>query len=166
MKRLQTFHETLIPMLVEMSGAKSYLEFGTYHNDTIAHVKCEKRYGVDINPIPLPIAGVEMFAMTTQEFIKRDAALLAPLDFVFIDADHSEAAVRADFFGILDYVSPEGIICFHDSNPETLADTDPGLCGTSWKFAELLHNDGYEAVTLPYHPGLTIVRNRMTWGPK
>jgi predicted O-methyltransferase YrrM len=164
MRRLQTFHETLIPLLVEGMGAESYLEFGTYRNDTIGRVRCHRRYGVDTKPIPCP--GVEMFAMTTKEFIKRDAALLAPFDFVLIDADHSEAAVRADFFGIIDYVRPEGIVCLHDTNPELLEDTQPGLCGDSWGFARSLYLSGYECVTLPYHPGLTIVRNRKKWGPE
>jgi len=163
MKRLQTFHETLIPMLVSACGAQSYLELGTHQNETIGKVVCERRYGVDI--LTVPLQGVRMFKMTTAEFIKWHAAKYAPYDFVFIDADHSESAVRSDFFGIIDHVSPDGIVCLHDTNPETEADTDPGLCGDGWRFSHVLWNSEYEAVTLPYHPGLTIVRNRGKWGP-
>ena len=66
---------------------------------------------------------------------------------------------------IMPHVSHEGLVCLHDTNPETVEDTQPGYCGDSWKFAKNLSVLGYEAVTLPYHPGLTIVRNRRRWGP-
>ena len=164
MKRIQIFHEVMIPLMVSACDAKSYLELGTHHNETIGKVVCERRYGVDIQPVPL--AGVEMFAMTTDDFIAGHAGLHAPYDFVFIDADHSCAAARDDFFGILPHVSPEGIICLHDTNPETQSDTRMDLCGDSWKFAMELHDRGYESVTLNYHPGLTIARNRKRWVPK
>src|SRR5262245_32365031 len=41
-----------------------------------------------------------------------------PLDFVFIDGDHSEAAVRSDFRLIAPWVRPGGVISFHDLIPE------------------------------------------------
>ncbi|MHC4094401.1 MAG: hypothetical protein ACYSVY_29715 [Planctomycetota bacterium] len=54
----------------------------------------------------------------------------------------------------------------HDTNPATPYDTRPGLCGDAWLVAETLKHRGYEAVTLNYHPGLTIVRKREKWGPE
>jgi predicted O-methyltransferase YrrM len=167
MKRYQTFHEVLIPLLVEGIGAESYLEFGTHRDETIGNVRCERRIGVDIAARFLEIgAGIRRFAMSTQEFIQDHAADLAPYDFVFIDADHSAEAVAKDFHGIWPYVSEDGLVCFHDSNPELESDTAPGFCGDSWKFAkELTRDKRYECVTLPYHPGLTIVRKRSQWGP-
>jgi predicted O-methyltransferase YrrM len=39
------------------------------------------------------------------------------LDFVFIDADHSETAVRADFRLIAPWVKAGGLIAFHDLHP-------------------------------------------------
>lgn len=42
------------------------------------------------------------------------------IDFLFIDGDHTEAAVRSDFQNFSDYVVPGGIIAFHDiAFPET-----------------------------------------------
>jgi methyltransferase family protein len=163
-RRDQTAHERLVPLLVELVGAESYLELGTYHNDTISRVHCPRRYGVD--KLAIPLANATMFNMSTAEFVARVAPALAPFDFVFIDADHEEQAVREDFFGILPHVSAEGLIVMHDTNPETRTDATAGLCGTAWRFAEDLQVAGWEAVTLPYHPGLTIVRNRVHWGPK
>lgn len=40
-----------------------------------------------------------------------------PLDFVFIDGDHSESAVRSDFSLIAPHVKVDGKIAFHDLNP-------------------------------------------------
>jgi len=131
-------------------------------NETISKVRCERKYGVDLKPVECE--GAMMFGMSTQAFIDKYAGMHAPYDVVFIDATHSEGAVRQDFEGIWPHVSAEGLILCHDTNPEKVADTDPGLCGDAWRWAyghQLL-----EAVTLPYHPGLTIIRKRMKWGPR
>lgn len=163
MNRSQTAHETLIPLLCEIIGAQKYLEFGTHANETIGKVGCPIRYGVDTAPVDCP--GVQMFRMTTQEFIAKEAAALAPFDVVFIDADHHPERVMADFVGIAPYMSNEGLILLHDVNPETWADTAPGLCDNAWLAAQRLITLGAEAVVLPYHPGLMIVRKRVVWGP-
>lgn len=164
MKRNQTFHEILIPLLVEGIGAESYLEFGTHLNETIGKVKCPLRYGVDTNAIAAH--GIQAFQMTTTEFIEKYAAENAPYDVVFIDADHTAESARSDFMGIWPFVSPDGLILAHDVNPETVSDTAPGFCGDSWTFAHwLFESQDYEGVVLPYHPGLLIVRKRSQWGP-
>lgn len=164
MRRDQTAHETLIPWLVRLIGARSYLEFGVHAGETITKVECERRYGVDVDGGDF--AGCTIFKMTTQEFIDREAAGLAPFDFVFIDADHSCEQVERDFDGIWPHVSKDGIIALHDTNPETPADTAPGLCADSWRHSRRLHERGVESLTLPYHPGLTLVRKRLWWGPE
>ncbi len=164
MKRNQTFHEQFIPILVAGVGAKSYLELGTYQNATIGNVKCRRRFGVDVDPIRK--RGIRWFDMPTQQFIRDHAEIHGPFDVVFIDADHSADAVQQDFRGIWPHVSENGLVLCHDTNPETENDTVPGLCGDAWRFAESLHLRGYEAATLPYHPGLTIVRKRSCWGPE
>ena len=163
MKRYQTFHETLIPLLVSGIGAQSYLEFGTEKNATISKVKCKHRYGVDTQP--KRIDGIRWFEMTTTQFIGERAGIHGPFDVVFIDADHDADEVQKDFRGIWPHVSDDGLILCHDTNPETEDDTAPGLCGDSWEFAESLWHRGIEAATLPFHPGLTIVRKRNQWGP-
>lgn len=163
MKRDQTFHERLIPLLVEGIGARSYLEFGTHKNETISKVNCPMRYGVDLAPIR-NISDIFFFQMSTQEFIAHHAAKYAPFNFVFIDADHSASAVENDLRGIMPHVSEEGLVCLHDSNPATIADTVAGLCGDCWTLLPMLTNR-MECLTLPYHPGLSIIRNRVRWRP-
>ena len=163
LRRDQSAHERLIPLLVEIIGATSYLELGTHQNETISKVTCWKRYGVDINAADCD--GATMFKMSTREFLETVASGLAPFDFVFIDADHAAESVRKDFSQMWPFVSPDGIVCLHDTNPEKQSDATPGLCDDSWKFALYLLGAGHESVTLPYHPGLTIVRKRDKWGP-
>lgn len=164
MNRDQTFHERLIPLLVAGIGAQSYLELGTHLNETISKVVCDKRVGVDVNAVDH--AGCIMLKMTTEQFFAENAAKLAPYDVCFIDATHELNAVRADFLAVMPFMSPEGLVMFHDSNPETMADTASGLCADSWKFAWGLSMAGMECLTLPFHPGLSIVRKRMSWGPQ
>lgn len=151
-------------MLVDLIGAESYLEFGTHLNETIARVNAPRRYGVDINAALC--SGATMFRMTTADFIENHAAAHAPFDLVFIDADHKVESVAADFWGIIKHVAADGLILLHDTNPETVADAADGLCSNAWEFAKRLHDNNAESVTLPYHPGLTIIRKRGVWGPK
>jgi len=165
MNRDQTAHERLIPLLVEIVGAESYLELGTYMNDTISKVKCKQKYGVDNQShYRGAVRDFAFFLMTTEFFIKEYAPNLGPFDFVFIDADHSAEAVQDDLDGIWPHVSEDGLVLLHDTNPETVADTEPGLCGDAWSAVENILAE-YECVTLPYHPGLTIIRKRKQWGP-
>jgi hypothetical protein len=168
-KRDQTVHERLVPLLVNIIGAKCYLELGVYTFNTIRKVKkynpdC-RCVGVDMKwHCPTP-PGIEFHLSTTDHFFVHNADGLEP-DVVFIDADHSYKSVNSDFANSWEIVQPEGLILLHDSNPETEADTDPGLCGDGWKYIkEISALSNFEAVTLPFHPGLTIVRKRVKWGP-
>ena len=167
MKRNQTFHEEFIPLLVNGIGAKCYLELGVYDFTTIHLVKARnpecRCIGVDMKRVCEPPVGVEFFEMTTEEFFSEDRGIRP--DVVFIDADHNAKAVKADYLRAYGIVEPDGLILLHDTSPATKADTDPGLCGDAWKVAWRLHGL-VEAVTLPYHPGLTIVRKRVAWGPQ
>lgn len=162
-----SFHEWFIPDLVAGLGAESYLELGLYEGVTIKAVKesapdC-RCYGVDSKEVL--IHGIIMFKMNTEEFWRSHAAAHGPFDITFIDADHSAEASWNDFRMALEYASPDGLVILHDTNPLLKSDTQPGYSGDCWKTAETIHMSGYEAVTLPYNPGLTIVRKRVQWGP-
>lgn len=163
MRRDQTAHERLVPLLVEIIGAQTYLEIGTDRNQTINKVTAPTRIGVD--PNMAECAGCLMFKMTCDEFMLENAAKLAPFDFVFIDADHSADSVRRDFLNLWPLVSADGLVVLHDTSPEHLSDAQPGFCGDAWKFVPYLIGAGHEACTIGYHPGLTLIRKRSKWGP-
>lgn len=166
MRRLQTFHEKLIPMLVDAIGARTYLELGTGNGETILKVSDSiRRIGVD-SRVKLDLTFPSRFIdCTVSAFIYDHAADLGPFDACFIDADHAAASVAEDFNGIWPHISPEGLVFLHDGNPEMEADTVPGYCGNAWAAIKEITRR-HEAVTLPFHPGLTIVRKREKWGPR
>jgi len=56
----------------------------------------------------------------------------AELDFVFIDAEHSYEAVRADISAWWPKLRPGGMLIGHDYNPERF----PGVCRAADEFAQ------------------------------
>ena len=170
MKRNQQLHEWLIPALAMEIGAKSYLELGCHQNETVAAMPDamgpEARiFAVDINEPNYRVTGVEYRIMNTADYLSDWAGADAPFDLAFIDADHSARAALSDFEAVWRHMAPEGLVLLHDTNPETVADTQPGYCGDSWRVAKYLADSGFESITLNYHPGLTMVRKRVSWGP-
>ena len=169
----------LLQTLVGASGARRVLEIGTFTGfSALMMAEALPEDGTlitcDQNPKSAEVAR-EFFAKSPHGHkielrlgpaLDTIRSLTGPFDFVFIDADHSEKAVSKDFYGIYEYVSPDGLIILHDTNPETREDTEPGFCGDAWRFAQHLVAVPYEAVTLPFHPGLTIIRKRSGWGPQ
>jgi len=83
---------------------------------------------------------------------------------IFIDADHSQAAVEEEFWNFFPFVAPHGLILLHDTHPIDEAATIPARCGDAYKTIERLskQTDQFEMVTLPLHPGLTLCRKRTT----
>jgi len=61
--------------------------------------------------------------MSQDEALIEQARELGPYDFIFIDADHRYAAVKADWENYRGMLAPGGIFAFHDTNhPENDAD--------------------------------------------
>ena len=119
-----------------------------------------KVFAIDINPkvkehIPKK---VQFFCGDSHEIGK---AWTIPLDFVFIDADHSYAAVLEDFHLFAKWVKVNGLILLHDTYPPSLEMTKTAWCGDAWKAAwdiRKKYSDEYEIVTLPITYGLSIIR--------
>ena len=90
----------------------------------------------------------------TLHFVRRDShlaetrhevlAILAgtPLDFLFIDGDHSYQGVRRDFLDYVPLVRPGGLVAFHDILPHSA-----GLGGEVARYwAEI--REGYQGIEL------------------
>lgn len=168
MTRDQTAHEVIIPMLVAILKARKYVELGVHQNETVSAVReaapdCQV-YAVDRTAPAEFLPGVNYRIMATRGYLEQQAGADGPFDIAFIDADHEATAVLADFEAIWQHMAPEGLVLLHDGNPETVADTAPGYCDSAWEAIRHI-SQFHEAVTLPYHPGLTIVRKRVSWGP-
>jgi len=62
---------------------------------------------------------------------------------------------------VKDRVIEDGIIFLHDTYPYSPSMFRPDLCNDVYKTAHYIKvnfNDSFESVTLPFNPGLTIVK--------
>lgn len=163
-----TWHEDFIWRLASVVQPKVYVELGVLYgrnfNRMVNHA--QQLIAVDINAAAgnnlIDSPKVTFFHGTTQDFAKELAANPIVIDMLFIDADHSKAAVLEDFHAFFPYISPHGLILLHDSHPDSPRMMHPGLCGTAYEAIEELGRDTreYELMTIPVSPGLTICRKR------
>ena len=178
-------HYRLIPQIATSLEAKTYLELGIWDGDCILAVASAMSamrgsdyhaVGVDRTERPRCREQQSLFnifeyvLMDTLQFLASEQAkAYGQFDLVFIDADHNEAAVEADFNAVFPLVKDQGVILLHDTFPGTPELAIPGQCVDAWKFAVKLGTTAdYESMTLPYSPGLTIVRKRtkhLLWEP-
>jgi len=90
-----------------------------------------------------------------------------PIDLLFIDGDHSLNGVRADFEMFHPWLAPNALVVFHDTawSYYAVRDGEPQPGDLREKLAamgvpqylETLKAHGYQSVTLPLVPGLTIL---------
>lgn len=154
-------HTKFISNLAEWIKPNCYLELGLYDGLNFIEVSkmAKKSIGVDINDpkIEIPING-KIFLGKTDEFFSTN---VESFDLVFIDADHSFEQSLKDFMNAKDFVVDDGFILLHDTYPLNERFLDQSLCGDSYKTALYIKNelsDEFEVLTLPFHPGLTLVK--------
>jgi hypothetical protein len=101
----------LINSIIARRGYRSYLEVGVkdvdYH---FAHVRCERKCGVDPDPA---VAGIA-WHMGSDAFFRANTA---GFDLIFIDGLHEEAQVDTDLCNALRCLNPGGVIVLHDCLP-------------------------------------------------
>ena len=151
------FHTTFIVILAQRMRPAVYLELGLRDGTTFNRVAplCKQAIGVDI--VRQGEYNGIFFEMTTAEFFQKEIEKLPPTELAFIDADHSFDSVRKDFIGVYSYMAKGGIILLHDTFPENDSYKRPGLCDDCYKMRDWLKNNGYNSITLPCPPGLTLV---------
>lgn len=109
------------------------LEVGTYYGGTLRHwLAADWRpavVSVDLPAIPPPIGRWQAWAaasgatLTTLTGSSHDpqvigrAGALGPYDWILIDADHTYAAVKADWETYRAMAAPGAIVALHDINP-------------------------------------------------
>lgn len=118
---------------VEAVKPKTILEIGTAWGGTLliwSHLASERIVTCDLNDMHrqqpvfrklVPPASKCEIAMLTgnsheASFKAKVARQLGgkPVDFLFIDGDHTETGVEADFNDYVEFVRPGGIVAFHD----------------------------------------------------
>jgi len=158
----------VIECLAKIIRPKIYVEIGLYHSDVLKRIipYADELIGTDIDPklekyFPHR-KKTKFYSLSSDELLKVLQAQNKKIDFLFIDADHSQQAVLKDFYNYFPLVSEQGLIFLHDSYPGSDFYTQSGYCSDCYKAIIELgkNNDEYELVTIPKHPGLTICRKR------
>ncbi len=165
---LENWHVNFIIHMASILRPACYVELGLYQCELFNRMipYCGRLYGVDIvesvSSYMKKSSKTNFHCNSTEEFAKYAQSNNLQIDILFIDADHSYESVKNDFEKFFPLVKDNGIILLHDSYPKDAAHTDGGYCGDGYKaIVELTKSQiGFEMVTIPLHPGLTIARKR------
>jgi predicted O-methyltransferase YrrM len=140
----------------------TYVEIGIYEGETFKKVKADKKIAVDINKGSLDqledlgdIMKIHGDSNTLYSHLLKTQELV---DLLFIDADHQETSVMEDFQNIEGFMSPLGVVLFHDTFPGTVQMSSPKFCGDGFLAIPKLRMKypNWSFITIPVHPGLTI----------
>jgi len=153
---------TFVNSLIKEHGYKTYLEIGVLFGDSMNMVECERKIGVDPDPVRIPLC-CEFHRETSDEFF---AHWKETVDIVFIDGDHEAHQVMRDVENSLLVLSENGTIVLHDCNPPTEESQLPerpkdirAWHGDAWKaIVELRGRHGLEVYTIDADSGLGVVR--------
>ena len=164
------WHEDFITHLARITKPAVYVELGLYRCKLFNKMipVADRLIGVDNDPSVVRYmkksGKTTFFNMKTDEFAEKLREEPLAIDMIFIDADHSENAVRDDFFHFLPFVRPHGLLILHDTHPRSDLFIQKEFCGDGYKAMEAISRNAkdYEVLTIPVHPGLTIVRKRNT----
>jgi predicted O-methyltransferase YrrM len=164
------WHEEFIVHLAKIVRPAVYVELGLYRcslfNAMIPYAGT--LYGVDINPesgkFMKKSSKSTFYPMKTIEFAEKVRGKSILIDMLFIDADHSKKQVLEDFHVFFPFVTPHGLILIHDTHPRNQEYLKSDCCHDSYQAIEELSSrtSEYELVTIPVHPGLTLIRKRTT----
>lgn len=164
----ETFdHVGLFRFFFSFLKPECYLELGVRDGRNFVAVSeyCKKAIAVDIlvqqfKDVDVNSEVFEYHTMSTDSYFQNlDRSIM--FDAVFIDADHSHEQSLKDFLNVKDNVIEDGFIFFHDTYPWDESYFDPGACNDVYKTILYIKQnfiDEFEIVTLPFNPGVTIVK--------
>lgn len=150
----------LLYSLIRSEKPEIIFEYGTCHalgTGYMAQAVCDegkgKVYTFDIESIQqtadlIDKAGlkdyVEMIVGDSSEEGVKKAKDLGRVDFIYIDADHSQRKTKEDFYSVVDYLSEGALVVFHDTDLRTvqraLADIKQDY--PSWSYFQLYPTEG------------------------
>jgi len=154
-------HTDLLNKIIKDHGFKRYAEIGTFdQNHNFNKIECRYRICVD----PDPKAKANYFG-TSDEFFEQNFIIW---DCVFIDGLHHADQVKKDFDNAMKWLSEDGCVILHDTNPHseriTHVPRDSGeWTGNVYQFAVQLNTyDGIDFYTFPGDYGCTVVWKDIT----
>ena len=98
--------------------------------------------------------------------VSAAASWTRPIDLLFIDGDHSYDGVKRDWEAFVPFVSPFGVVVFHDTLWDLRPDPrysrpDMGVP----RFVEELRRQGYPVLTIDKDFGVSLVQPRLEGQP-
>ena len=162
------WHISFIEELARHVRPEVYVELGVHRAELFNQVipYAGRLVGVDVDPTSGGFMrksdNTRFVCGTTEEFVQELRQAPLEIDMLFIDADHSCESVYKDFTDYFPFVKQQGLILLHDTHPGNAQLLEPGWCGDAYRAIERLQVDsrGFEMVTIPVSPGLTICRKR------
>lgn len=143
----------VIKHLISRFGYKSYLEVGVQYMQCWNEIECEKKVGVEPNPLPqdtriLPMVSDEFFHNNNDKF-----------DIIFIDGDHNHEQALRDINHAFMFLNPGGCVVCHDTYPPNEAYTNPYHCGTVFKaICDMRSEPGIDICTYIEDFGVCVMR--------
>lgn len=149
----------IINSLIKKFNYKKYLEIGVRKGDCISKITAPHKDGVDPE-----FSLYTNFVMTSDDFFKsinKDTKY----DIVFIDGLHTYSQVKKDIINSLNYISDNGTILLHDSNPQTEDAASEVKISTVWNgtvykaIIDLrINRDDLEIFTINADQGVCVIR--------
>jgi predicted O-methyltransferase YrrM len=156
-------HISFISFLADWIRPENYLELGVRSGENFITIssKSVKSTAVDLCPISfdLPENAKSYLGSTDDFFNNLDEN--EKFDLIFIDADHSHEQSLKDFMNCQKFIIEDGFIILHDTYPINDVYLDPSFCNDCYKtplYIKQNLSDNFEVLTLPFHPGLTLVK--------
>lgn len=159
MRTQPQWHSSFMAMIAARMKPGLYVEIGVGQGHTFEAVKpyCGRIVGVDSNP---GVNGDDIRQMTSDEFFVSCGDQVPAIELALIDADHESGQVLRDFDNVWARTALNGLVAIHDTFPENDSYKAKVHCSDSYLVpAEIRRRYAdAEVVTLPFPPGLTLVR--------
>ena len=160
----QNMYYDLMPILARIIRAKKYLELGIDQGQLIRIMSgtVERCVGVDIQDIITDKNGFVFRQCSTDAFFASNDEYF---DMIFIDALHQFEQIKIDFNNSIKYLNTNGIICLHDTDPESKECAAVDYAGDCYKMVKYIHDNyayRFDILTLPTdNSGITIVKSKL-----
>lgn len=156
-------HIWWINYFVNNLNKPNYIEYGIALGKCINKVcdNCDNVYAVDLYVPKNLNSKIHFYNISTDDFSKENLPNIK-FNMAFVDADHKFESAFKDVNNLFYYMDIGGYVFMHDTYPCSEKYLDPKLCNDCYKsplkIKESWEKDTYELLTLPFNPGLTIIR--------
>jgi SAM-dependent methyltransferase len=142
----------VIKHLIKKFGYKSYLEIGVQYMACWNEIECERKVGVEPNPLP----DARILPMVSDTFFNDNSETF---DIIFIDGDHNASQAYRDINNAFRILNKGGCIVCHDTYPPTIEYTNEFHCGTVYQAICRLRSEvGVDICTYVEDFGVCVLR--------